>query len=101
MFLWGSTPALVQNKTGSISNLSFLGSPLTNLNLFELSNEQVLTLLDMAVNSFTSDGGSLDSNEFLNRLKSDPVYKKDFIQDIQSTYKKEVQYQIEKWRPSH
>jgi hypothetical protein len=88
-----------KGKPAFLATQHFLGRPLNLFNPYEISSEQVLSLLDMAVNSMAKDNVNMEANEFLNRIKNDPVYKNEFILDIQSTYKKEVQIQIEKWRP--
>ena len=88
-----------KTKPAFLATQHFLGRPLNLFNPYEISSEQVLSMLDMAVNFMSKDNTNMEANEFIKRIKNDSEYKNEFILDIQNTYKKEVQIQIEKWRP--
>lgn len=67
--------------------------------LFEMSEAQVLEILNMAQSSFVNQGGEMSNNEFFNRLNNEPGYKKQFVRDVQDIYRNEIQNQLEKLRP--
>lgn len=88
-------PALL--VPGIASQLTQLN--MNGFNIYEISGDQIMDMLNMAEKTIVENGGNLDSNPFWSRLKSDPSYKIQMIKDIQKVYKKEIQHQIESLKP--
>jgi len=92
-------PAEVQTKAGILSNLKSPGSIADAFKLYDVSDDQILVLAELAIKSFPKDGSNSEVNELLARIKKDPGFKVQFIKDIRNEYKQSIQKEFEKWRP--
>jgi len=94
-----SQPAKVQTNAEFLSNLKSPGSIAGAFNLYDVSDEDILVMADLAIKSFPKDGRNSEVNELLARIKKDPGFKIQFTNDIRNEYKQAIQKEFEKWRP--
>lgn len=84
------------------ANASFnklLGSNNNELNYFNISDEQILTMTDLAFKSLPRDKGNKEVDDLLSMIKNDPEFKTQFIKEIRVRYLDEIHKEFEKWKP--
>lgn len=75
------------------------GASTIDLSQFEVSRDQISDLLDQAEVQAAKQGIDISSNSFFKRIKSDPAYKKQLLDETQRRMKSEIARQFEKLRP--
>jgi len=68
-------------------------------NLKEISSDQVMELLNVAGKALKEHGINVEGNPFWDRILADPRYKDAVIKDVQDAYRKEIELQVEKYKP--
>jgi hypothetical protein len=75
------------------------GSMNHTLNLFYITDDQIMTMTDLAFKSLPRDKGNQEVDDLLSMIKSDPEFKTKFIKEIRIRYLDEIEKEFEKWRP--
>jgi len=68
-------------------------------NVREISSDKVMEMLNVAERSLKEHGINVEGNPFWDKIKADPRYKDAVIKDVQDAYRKEIEIQIEKFKP--
>ena len=92
-----NNPEPAMSLNNSISNPP--ASTNVQPNPYSVSNDQLKQLLDNAEKILSEKGIDTGDNAFWNKLKSDPVYKDQFIEQLQEKIKKDIPKQLEKLIP--
>ncbi len=91
-----------QNPVKAMPDLPVPGSAISVAGGYDwrvLPRDQVLKILDMTEKTLKEQGVNAEADAFWNKINTEPGYKEGFIQDMQAAYKKEMEIQIEKFRP--
>lgn len=83
----------------TLDPLSPGGASAFDLSQFEVSRDQISDLLDQAEVQAAKQGIDLSSNSFFRRIKTDPAYKEQLLDETQRRMKSEIARQFEKLRP--
>ncbi len=92
-------PSNLQMAEAKASVNKPLGSSNHELNLFNISDDQILTMTDLAFKSLPRDKGNKEVDDLLSMIKNDPEFKTQFIREIRVRYLDEIHKEFEKWKP--
>lgn len=92
-------PTKVQTNAEFLSSLTSPQAIADRFKLYDVSDEQILVMADLAIKSFPKDGSNTEVTELLARIKKDPAFKIQIMGDIRKEYKQAIQKEFEKWNP--